>query len=113
MLTSTCGSVYLDFTSQYGAVPFGFNPDFLKQRLINEVNRDAAIMVQPFSSQGAKELSNLLIEIAPEGLKYVTFACTGAEVVEAAIKLAKSGTGRKKNRVVTIQLPYYPECLQT
>ncbi|PCJ99225.1 MAG: aspartate aminotransferase family protein, partial [Alteromonadaceae bacterium] len=95
-LTSTCGEVYLDFTSQYGAVPFGFNPDFLQQQLIEQVNTNAAVMVQPFFSQGAKELSDLLIEIAPEGLKYVTFACTGAEVVEAAIKLAKSGTNRKK-----------------
>jgi len=52
-------------------------------------------MVQPFNSAGALTLAEELSEALPGDLQHVTLACTGAEAVEAAIKLATSSTGRK------------------
>src|SRR5690606_10040085 len=42
------------------------------------------------------ELARRLIAVAPPGLRYVTFANSGAEAVEAAIKLARAATGRRR-----------------
>jgi len=36
-----------------------------------------------------------LVELAPPGLRYVTFTNSGAEAVEAALKLCRSATGRQ------------------
>lgn len=88
------GEVYLDFTSQYGAVPFGHNPKFLWDELIHQSEISPGIMIQPFQSLGAAELSSLLIKVAPGNLKHVTLACSGAEAVETAIKMARAKTGR-------------------
>ncbi|MDW6004189.1 aminotransferase class III-fold pyridoxal phosphate-dependent enzyme [Vibrio mangrovi] len=94
-LYSEDGDKYLDFTTQFGAVPFGHNPDFLWKKLIEEKEKSPGIMIQPFHSEGAIRLSRKLIEVAPKGLEYVTFGCTGAEVVEIAIKMAKAKTKRE------------------
>ena len=94
-LKASTGECYTDFTSQYGALPFGHNPDFLRQELADQLNSCPGVMVQPMHSLGAKDLAEKLLDILPSNLKHVTFANTGAEVVEAAIKLARSKTGRR------------------
>lgn len=89
------GEALLDFTSQYGAVPFGHNPDFLWQALQAEAQRKPGVMIQPFTSPGAKALAERLAELTPGHLTHITFGCTGAEVVEMAIKMARAKTGRQ------------------
>lgn len=89
------GEALLDFTSQYGAVPFGHNPDFLWQALQAEALRKPGVMIQPFTSPGAKALAEQLTELAPGHLTHITFGCTGAEAVEMAIKMARAKTGRQ------------------
>ncbi|SHO57534.1 aminotransferase class III-fold pyridoxal phosphate-dependent enzyme [Vibrio quintilis] len=93
-LFTDTGDKYLDFISQFGAVPFGHNPDFLWQVLTAQQAADPGVMIQPFFSEGAQQLSRALVEAAPGDMKYVTFSCTGAEAVESAIKMAKAKTGR-------------------
>lgn len=90
------GEQYLDFTSQYGAVPFGHNPEFLWDELLKQHQQSPGIMIQPFKSQGALALANELIAVAPGKPKQVTFACSGAEAIETAIKMARAGTGRRR-----------------
>ncbi|RJQ30232.1 MAG: aminotransferase class III-fold pyridoxal phosphate-dependent enzyme [Peptococcaceae bacterium] len=88
------GKRYLDFIAAYGALPFGFNPPEIWQAL-EEVRASAQpSFIQPSALEAAGELARRLIELAPEGLKYVTFTNSGAEAVEAAIKMARSATGR-------------------
>lgn len=94
-LTDISGQAYLDFTSQYGALPFGGNPSFLQDELVNQIQASPGVMVQPFNSTGALTLAEELSAALPGDLQHVTLACTGAEAVEAAIKLATSSTGRK------------------
>ncbi|KAF1084733.1 Putrescine aminotransferase [Sporotomaculum syntrophicum] len=88
------GKRYLDFIAAYGALPFGYNPPEIWQA-IDEVRTSAEpSFIQPSVLEAAGELARRLIELAPEGLQYVTFTNSGAETVEAAIKMARSATGR-------------------
>lgn len=88
------GRAYLDCLSQYGAVPFGHNPALLWS-VIKAVNEnDGPSLVQPFLSVAAEELARELLAASPIKSGYVTFANSGAETVEAAIKLARAKTQR-------------------
>ncbi|MCP4423640.1 MAG: aminotransferase class III-fold pyridoxal phosphate-dependent enzyme, partial [Chloroflexi bacterium] len=88
------GERYLDFIAMYGAVPFGFNhPDIWGA--VEDV-RTLALpsFAQPSMLDAAGELAQRLIELAPPGLDYATFANSGAEAVEAAVKLARAAAGK-------------------
>lgn len=90
------GRRYLDFLAQYGALPFGFNPPRIWAAL-NAIQRSGEpSFVQPSYLNAAGELAQRLLAIAPRGMAYVTFSNSGAEAVEAAIKLCRSTTGRHK-----------------
>ncbi|EOD01364.1 aminotransferase class III-fold pyridoxal phosphate-dependent enzyme [Caldisalinibacter kiritimatiensis] len=88
------GNKFLDFIAAYGALPFGYNPkeiwDTIKEFKLNK----EPSFIQPSALNAAGQLAEKLIKIAPKGLKYVTFTNSGAETVEAAIKLCRSATGR-------------------
>jgi len=88
------GKRYLDFLAQYGALPFGFNNPYIWQAVEQLRNRFEPSFVQPSYLEAAGELAKRLVDVAPPGMKYVTFANSGAEAVEAAIKLCRSRTGR-------------------
>ncbi len=89
------GRRYLDFMAQYGALPFGHNPPAIWQALSDSIARQTPCMVQPSLLRPAGELARRLIAIAPTGLNRVTFANSGAEAVEVAIKLCLQATQRK------------------
>ena len=88
------GKRHLDFLAQYGAAPFGFNHPHIWRAV--EAMRESMEpnLVQPSLLTAAGELARRLVAVAPEGLNRVTFANSGAEAVEAAIKLCRSATGR-------------------
>jgi acetylornithine/succinyldiaminopimelate/putrescine aminotransferase/predicted amino acid dehydrogenase len=90
------GRRYLDFLAQYGAAPFGFNHPYIWNAV--QAMRDSMEpnLVQPSLLTAAGELAARLISVAPEGLNRVTFANSGAEAIEAAIKLCRAATGRHK-----------------
>jgi acetylornithine/succinyldiaminopimelate/putrescine aminotransferase/predicted amino acid dehydrogenase/acyl carrier protein len=88
------GVAHLDFMAQYGALPFGHHPREIWQAL-EDLREDAEpIFAQPSLSASSGRLARHLIEIAPRGLRYVTFSNSGAESVEAALKMARHATGR-------------------
>jgi len=89
------GIKYLDFIAQYGAVPFGYNPDFIWDALDDVRRRKLPSLVQPSLPGEALKLANMLAECTPGDLCYATFCQSGTEAVEAAIKLARSTTGRQ------------------
>lgn len=93
-LTDEHGHELLDFLSQYGAMPFGHNPPALWQALHRLHDRLEPSFVQPLLSPAAEALARTLVSMAPGSLRHVTFANSGAETVEAAIKLARARTGR-------------------
>jgi acetylornithine/succinyldiaminopimelate/putrescine aminotransferase/predicted amino acid dehydrogenase len=89
------GERYLDFIAQYGAVPFGYNPPDIWNALLDLRETQVPSLVQPSALTVAGELAERLIETAPPGLRYVTFASTGAEAIEVAIKICWAATGRR------------------
>jgi len=88
------GVRYADFVAQYGALPFGHDPEPI-WRALEAVRRESQPnLVITSISIAAGELAERLISVAPPGLGHVVFTNSGAEAVEAAIKLARRRTGR-------------------
>ena len=99
------GTRYLDFISQYGAIPFGYNPDFIWQALDQVREKGIPSLVQPSIPIEAVKLSNKLADCSPGDLCYATFAQSGTEAVEAAIKMARSAS-------VCLIMIYTESCFQ-
>ena len=98
------GNQYLDFLAQYGAVPFGHNPVQSWDALCS--GRGQPSMVQPFYTPAARQLARELVELEPAfNLRHAVFTNSGAEAVEAALKLARSVTGRAK--VISLHLGFH------
>jgi acetylornithine/succinyldiaminopimelate/putrescine aminotransferase/predicted amino acid dehydrogenase len=93
-LFDDAGRCYLDAIAAYGALPFGYNPGPIWRALQAVRRRGEPSFVQPSLLEAAGELAARLVELAPPGLCRVTFANSGAEAVEAAIKLCRAATGR-------------------
>lgn len=93
-LVDADGTRYADFIAQFGAVPFGHDPAAIWQAL-ESVRREALPNLAIASIPAAQgELAERLLAVAPPGLAHVVFTNSGAESVEAAIKLARCRTGR-------------------
>ena len=88
------GTQYLDFLSQYGVVSLGHSHPELKQALCDALDEDVPAFGQPMIPVAAQKLADRLRDIAPGDLAHTVFTNSGAEAVEAAIKLARARTGR-------------------
>jgi acetylornithine/succinyldiaminopimelate/putrescine aminotransferase/predicted amino acid dehydrogenase len=103
-LYDEAGNEYLDFLAQYGAVPFGHNPAESWAALRDGVGQPS--MVQPFYAAASKQLAQELVSLEPSfNFSYAVFSNSGAEAVEAALKLARAATGREK--IVSLQLGFH------
>ncbi len=89
------GARYLDFIAAYGALPFGFNPPEIWDALRAVEASGEPSFAQPSLLDAAGELAARLVGVAPAGLSRVTFANSGAEAIEVAIKIARARTGRR------------------
>ena len=92
-LYDAAGNEYLDFLSQYGALPFGHNPPQIWEAMHNQQAIMRPIMVQPLRASEAERLADKLASITPHDLSVVSLANSGAEAVESAIKLARARSG--------------------
>ena len=88
------GRRFLDCWSQYGAVSLGHNAPPVVAALRSALDEGQPAMVQPYRAPNAVALAEALTRIAPAGLDRCVLLSTGAEAVEAAIKLVRSRTGR-------------------
>ena len=88
------GQSYLDFVSQYGALPFGYNPPEIWEALLRLRARSAPAMVTQSLLPVAGELARRLVQIAPGNMQHVIFCNSGAESTEIAVKLCRAATGR-------------------
>jgi 4-aminobutyrate aminotransferase/(S)-3-amino-2-methylpropionate transaminase len=85
------GNRYIDFFAGVGVASLGYNhPQYVK--IMQE--QVAKIHVGSFTTKIRSELSKLLSEIAPGDLRRTQYYSSGAEAVEAALRLAKSYTGK-------------------
>jgi amino acid adenylation domain-containing protein len=85
------GNEYIDIVNGYGCIMFGHSPDFVVEAARDQLERGVAIGPQ---SALAGEVAALICELT--GNERVTFCNTGSEAVMAAIRVARTVTGRDK-----------------
>lgn len=95
-LTTAGGQTLVDFVAQFGAVPFGYGAPRISEAARNFLDSGAASFVQPLTNPLAEQLAGRLLQLAPGNLRHAALATSGAETVEAAIKLARAATGRDR-----------------
>jgi ornithine--oxo-acid transaminase len=87
------GDRYLDLLSGWGVFALGRNHPAVREALVSVIDGEFANLVQLDVSTLAGILAEMLLERTPY-LDKVFFANSGAESIEAAIKFARSATGR-------------------
>jgi 4-aminobutyrate aminotransferase / (S)-3-amino-2-methylpropionate transaminase / 5-aminovalerate transaminase len=85
------GNRYIDFFAGVGVASLGYNHPNYVQLMQEQV---AKIHVGSFTTKVRAELSRLLADIALGDLRRTQYYSSGAEAVEAALRLAKSYTGK-------------------
>ena len=85
------GNEYVDLTMGFGTNLFGHSPDFLTRAAVNQLGHGMEVGPQ---SPLAGKVASLLCELS--GMERAAFCNTGSEAVLAAIRLARTVTGRTK-----------------
>jgi acetylornithine/succinyldiaminopimelate/putrescine aminotransferase/predicted amino acid dehydrogenase len=88
------GRRFLDAYAQYGAVALGHNHPRLKDALNRALAADTPAMVQPYPAEYAEQLARALSAFTGGIHTRCVLTSSGAETVEAAIKLARLRSGR-------------------
>lgn len=98
LLFDVSGREYLDFFAGAGTLNYGHNPEFIKQRLLDYLESDGLAHGLDLYTEAKAQFITAFVEhvLAPRGLDYrLQFTGpTGANAVEAALKLARKFTGR-------------------
>lgn len=98
-LIDETGREYIDFFAGAGTLNYGHNPDFIKQRLLAYLADDGLTHGLDFHTCAKREFIEAFVQrvLAPRGLEHkLQFTGpTGANAVEAALKLARRTTGRQ------------------
>jgi amino acid adenylation domain-containing protein len=94
------GNEYVDLLNGFGPTMFGHSPDFVTRALQRQLDQGFAIGPQtPLAGEAADLLTQLT------GAERVTFCNTGSEAVMAAMRIARTVTGR--DRVVFFTGDYH------
>jgi putrescine aminotransferase len=93
IVTMLSGAQYLDFVGGFGVFSCGHR----HPRIVDAVKRQLDRMplsTRTFFSEPQVALAEKLAEIAPGDLEYTFYSNSGAESVEAALKMARIATGK-------------------
>jgi diaminobutyrate-2-oxoglutarate transaminase len=94
------GRRYVDFFSGAGALNYGHNPDAIKRRLLDYLESDGVSHALDMYTQAKRTFLETFRDVVlePRGLDYKVQFCgpTGANSVEAALKLARLNKGRSQ-----------------
>ena len=98
ILTDEKGREYIDFLAGAGALNYGHNPDFIKHRLVEYLLDDGVTQGLDLHTVIKREFLEIFerIVLGPRNLDYKVQFCgpTGANSIEAALKLARIATQR-------------------
>lgn len=98
-LYDTQGDRWYDFLSAAGSLNYGHNPPQLKSALLNYIESNGVANSLDLHTQAKRTFLEAFDEVIlrPRSLNYKVQFCgpTGANAVEAALKLARKVTGRK------------------
>jgi amino acid adenylation domain-containing protein len=90
------GNEYIDLTNGFGAILFGHGPEFVTTAIQEQIKKGMEIGPQ---SPLAGEVAALLCELT--GMERAAFCNTGSEAVLAALRIARTVTGRDKIAMFT------------
>jgi amino acid adenylation domain-containing protein len=90
-ITDLDGNEYVDILNGFGQTAFGHAPPFVVEAIKAQLDRGFAIGPQ---ADMAGKVANLFCELT--GNERMTFCNTGSEAVMAAMRLARTVTGREK-----------------
>ena len=90
------GRAYLDFVAGFGALNLGHNHPEVVAAVTSALSQHAPGFSPASVNPLAAALAEQLVAITPPGLEMVFFTNSGAESVEAALKLARAATGRRE-----------------
>lgn len=97
-ITDSDGKVYLDCLACAGALPLGHNHPYIKQKIIDYLNSDGLQQALDLATPAKISFVETLYKMLPKSFaptaKIHFCGPTGADGVEAAIKLFKTHTGR-------------------
>ncbi len=85
------GNEYIDFLMSFGIGLFGHTPDFVQSAVIDQMQKGTELAVLP---PLAKEVAQLVCELT--GMERATLVNTGSEAISAAIRAARTVTGKEK-----------------
>jgi len=85
------GNEYIDIVNGFGAIMFGHGPEFVSDAVRKQI--DLGVEIGPQSST-AGEVAALICELT--GMERAAFCNTGSEAVMAALRVARTVTGRDK-----------------
>lgn len=89
------GRAFLDFYGGHGVFNFGHRNPRVLEAVRRELERAPLASSKVALSRPLAELAEKLAELTPGRLSRCFFGNSGAEAVEAALKLARAATGRK------------------
>ncbi len=89
------GNRYLDFTAGFGVMNVGWNHPEVVRAVEQQVARLSHAAFLSFYSATPVTFAERLVDMLPPGLNQVFLTNSGAESVDAAMKLARYHTGRK------------------
>ena len=99
------GNRYLDMLGGFGMFNVGRNNPRVRAALIEALELDLAGSVQMGATVLPPLLAKALLERTPPRLERVLFTNSGAESIEAAIKLGRAATKREPRRLRRPRLP--------
>jgi acetylornithine/succinyldiaminopimelate/putrescine aminotransferase/predicted amino acid dehydrogenase len=109
-LSTADGTDYLDFVAGYGCLNLGHNHPVVVERVRQFLAAAAPTFVQYVSMPvHTAQLAERLCGMAPGQMARAFFSNSGAEAVEAALKLARAATGR--TRLVYVDNSYHGKTL--
>ena len=89
------GVEYLDFGGSYACVPLGHDHDAVKAAVDDQLSRLTFVQAS-YPVDVREQLYETLADVAPTGLDNVWVCNSGTEANEAALKFARSATGKPK-----------------
>jgi diaminobutyrate-2-oxoglutarate transaminase len=99
ILVTDSGREVIDFFAGAGTLNYGHNHDYIKQRLLDYLAADGIAHGLDFHTAAKREFIDAFVArvLQPRGLDYKLQFCSpsGANAVEAALKLARKVTGRR------------------
>ena len=105
IMRDTEGKEYIDFFDGAGALNYGHNPDYIKEKLISYLESDSIIHSLDMHTVAKEEFIDFFEEkvLKPRGLDYKIMFCgpTGTNAIEACLKLARKVTERSEVYALT------------